>query len=62
MELFPSMTYNDVLEMPYKSFKALQDIRVKRKIKEQKDIEAERKKMEEKNQRELARNKIIKSR
>ena len=60
MELFPSMTFNDVMDMPYKQFRAIHQIRIKRKINEQKNLDRERKKMEEKNEKEMIRNRILK--
>ncbi|MDY5646944.1 MAG: hypothetical protein SPF22_08080 [Candidatus Onthovivens sp.] len=61
MELFPSMSYQDTMNMPYKQFRYLIDIRRNRKIKEQKDIEDQRKKTEEANKKEMAKNKIYRS-
>ena len=53
MELFPSMTYQDVLAMPFKEFRMLHQIRIKRKLEEQKALEDERKKIEEKSRKDL---------
>ena len=55
------MTYQDTMNMPFKHFKYLVDIRRNRKIKEQKDIEDQRKKTEEANKKEMAKNKIIRA-
>ena len=55
------MTYQDTMNMPFKHFKYLVDIRRNRKIKEQKDIEDQRKKTEEANKQEMAKNKIIRA-
>lgn len=60
MEFFHSMTYRDVMEMPYRDFTALLQIRVKRKQEEQKTMERERKKMEEKNEKDMIRNRMVK--
>ena len=60
MEFFHSMTYRDVMEMPYKDFDALYRIRAKRKQEEQKIMDRERKKMEEKNEKEMMRNRMLK--
>lgn len=54
MEIFPSMTYEDIMKMPYKDFRTLRDIRVERKNQEQKELDNERKRQEEKTQREIA--------
>lgn len=53
MEIFPSMTYEDTLAMPFKEFRMLHQIRVKRKLDEQKAMEDERKKIEEKSKKNL---------
>ena len=46
--------------MPYKDFDALYRIRAKRKQEEQKIMDRERKKMEEKNEKEMMRNRMLK--
>ena len=48
------MTYEDIMKMPYKDFRTLRDIRVERKNQEQKELDNERKRQEEKTQREIA--------
>ena len=53
MELFPSMRYTDVLEMSFKEFRTLHQIRIKRKLDEQEQMEKERKKMEQESKRNL---------
>ena len=55
MELFPSMTYQDVLDMPFKDFRELHQIRIKRKLEEQKAMEEERKKLEKQSKNEIKR-------
>lgn len=55
MEIFPSMSYEQVMAMPFKDFKTLHNLRVKRKVQEQKDLDAERKKIEEENRRNMNR-------
>lgn len=47
------MTYEDVLNMPFKEFRMLHQIRIKRKLDEQKAMEEERKKIEEKSKKNL---------
>lgn len=47
------MTYEDTLAMPFKEFRMLHQIRVKRKLDEQKAMEEERKKIEEKSKKNL---------
>ena len=54
MELFPSMTYEDICEMPFRDFKSLLIIRSERKQKEHKELEAQRERSERKSQREVA--------
>ncbi len=54
MELFPSMTYNDIMAMPYKSFKLIYDIRAKRKIAESEKLKKEASKSEKENNRLIA--------
>lgn len=60
MELFPGMSYQDVMSMPFKEFRALHTIRIKRKQTEQENLERERKKQEEKNERQLMKDRITK--
>ena len=47
------MTYEDVMNMPYKDFRSLHNLRIKRKVQEQKDLDTERKKIEEENRRNM---------
>lgn len=47
------MTYEDTLAMSFKEFRMLHQIRVKRKLEEQKTMEEERKKIEEKSKKNL---------
>lgn len=61
MELFPSMTYRDVMEMPYKDFKLLHQIRINRKLKEQREADSQRKEMEKKNKEATAKAAIVRS-
>ena len=58
MELFPSMSYNDVMSMPYKDFKLLLDIRIKRKSQEQEKANKETDKMEKQNARMMRENQM----
>ena len=51
MELFPSMTYDDVMAMSFKEFRMLHQIRIKRKLEEQEQMEKERKKLEQESKR-----------
>ena len=53
MEAFPSMTYQDVMDMPFKQFRALHQIRLKRKKEEADKMEEERQKRERQNQRRI---------
>ena len=55
------MTYQDVMDMPYKDFKMLHQIRINRKLKEQENADKERKKNEEKMKQEAAKNAVIRS-
>ena len=55
------MTYQDVMDMPYKNLKMLHQIRIKRKLKEQENADKERKKNEEKMKQEAAKNAVIRS-
>lgn len=41
------MTYNDVMDMSFKEFRMLHQIRIKRKLEEQEQMEKERKKLEQ---------------
>lgn len=61
MELFPSMSYQEVMDMPYKDFKMLHQIRIKRKLKEQEDAETQRKKNEEKMKNDAAKKAFVRS-
>ena len=49
------MTYQDVLDMPFKDFRELHQIRIKRKLEEQKAMEEERKKLEKQSKNEIKR-------
>ncbi len=55
MELFPSMRYQDVLDMDFKEFRMLHQIRIKRKLDEQEALEKERKKLERESKNGIAR-------
>lgn len=55
MELFPSMTYQDVINLPFKVFRELHQIRIKRKLEEQKAMEDERRKLERQSRDEIKR-------
>ena len=55
MEAFPSMTYQDVMDMPFKQFRALHQIRLKRKKEEADKMEEERQKRERQNPFSLSR-------
>lgn len=61
MELFPSMSYQEVMDMPYKHFKMLHQIRIKRKLKEQDEAETQRKKNEDKMKAEAAKKAFVRS-
>ena len=41
------MTYNDVMDMSFKEFRMLHQIRIKMKLEEQEQMEKERKKLEQ---------------
>lgn len=60
MEYFPSMSYEQVMAMPFKEYKTLFEIRRKRKIEEQQKFDADRKAMEERNKREMNKNSKMK--
>jgi len=47
------MRYSDVMEMPFRDFRTLHQIRIKRKLDEQEQMEKERKKMEQESKRNL---------
>ena len=55
MELFPSMRYQDVLDMDFKEFRMLHQIRITRKLDEQKQMEDERKKLERESKKNMTR-------
>ena len=55
MELFPSMSYQDVLNMDFKEFRRLHQIRIKRKLDEQEQMEKERAKLEKESKNNLKR-------
>jgi hypothetical protein len=55
MELFPSMSYADVLAMDFKEFRMLHQIRIKRKLEEQEQMEKERAKLEKESKNNLKR-------
>ncbi len=55
MELFPSMSYQDVLNMDFKEFRMLHQIRIKRKLDEQEQMEKERAKLEKESKNNLKR-------
>lgn len=55
------MSYQEVMDMPYKDFKMLHQIRIKRKLKEQEDADTQRKKNEEKMKNEAAKKAFVRS-
>lgn len=61
MEIFPSMSYQDVMNMPFREFKMLHQIRINRKLKEQDEAEKQRKEIEKKNEQLASRNAIRRS-
>ena len=50
------MSYEDVMQMPYKEFKLLLDIRIKRKAQEQEKANKETANMEKQNERMMKEN------
>ena len=52
------MSYEDVMSMPYKDFKLLLDIRIKRKSQEQEKANKETDKMEKQNARMMRENQM----
>lgn len=55
------MTYQDVMNMPFREFKMLHQIRINRKLKEQDEAEKQRKEIEKKNEQLASRNAIRRS-
>ena len=49
------MTYQDVLDMPFRDFRELHQIRLKRKVEEQETLEKERKKLEKESKNQIKR-------